>query len=167
MDERNESGASVGGSANTGGGDFTGRDNKNTVEGGVVINLPDYERYRQQQHETREEWQRRISVELEREFRKNFSELTDALNKLQYTVALNNDLTNRQVKLLEQQVADTREIARKAETAVMTSLTGMKIVPAKDEPQFPTWLIYLITILLVLLVLLGGFAMVRLTFGGA
>lgn len=141
-------------------------DNRRSNE--VTVNLSTREEYRRAPHESHDEWQRRISVELEREFRKNFSDLTDALNKLQYTVALNNDLTNRQVKLLEQQVADTREIARKAETAVMTNLSGMRIVPiAKERPQIPLWLIYGIAVMLLAIVGMGIWSMVMLTMGGA
>jgi DNA-binding ferritin-like protein (Dps family) len=143
------------------------RNTQNATTGNTVnINTPGYERFRQAPQESYDEYQRRINMELEREFRRNFSELTDALNKLSNTVALNNELTNRQVKLLEQQVADTREIARKAETAVMTSLTGMRIVPAPMRPQFPNWLVYLMTFLLIVIVFMGGWAMIRLSMGG-
>lgn len=83
----------------------------------------------------------RIPLEIEREFRQEFTKLTVAIVELRESVRANNSLTEQQIKLLQAQVENIQKIAEGTETKVVGTLSGVNIVPSSRQPLLPVWAI--------------------------
>lgn len=95
--------------------------------------------------------QRRLSLEIEQEFRQTFAKLTEALIELRESVKTNNALTKQQIDLLATQVDNVKKIAEGAESKVISSLSGINIVSTAAQPLLPRWVIVFGTVCLSLI----------------
>lgn len=84
---------------------------------------------------------RRLSTEIELEFRQTFAKLTEALIELRESVKTNNTLTKQQIDLLQAQVENVKRIAEGAESKVISTLAGVPLVATTSRPLLPRWVI--------------------------
>lgn len=160
-----DGGASVGGDANTGGGDFVGRDKKNENSTEVNINIPMPTWNNPPVAPDPKLERRQLPLELEREFRQSFEKLTTALIELKATVTVNNTLTESQIELLRSQVDAVAELVKKARETGDKGLPGLNVyVPDKAPPR---WIWPMFTVFGALALLLLAVIAWRLTMGGA